>query len=231
MVAPVEGHGSRSAWRVLWGIIVGVGVGLIVLAGQAAGLEATATDRVSAAFESAGRETGALVLELGGWVVAIVGTVGLLSTFKREIAEADAVVVQGLEPRPAMPSQVQPAADAPVDTWADEIEFDPTRWDHPAASVFVVDGGKSAGAVYDAVRAGATGTGLLVAMLQGLTQKDRKLVVALGTELQVGTFEAAWRPSALAADVAWLRTGTEDVAAIREQLKGAAFMVLAAARA
>ena len=107
--------------------------------------------------------------------------------------------------------------------------------------IFVVDG-RSAGPLYEAARRVATDAGaggLLAAMLQGLNQRERKLVVVLGGAGSVATFGSAWRTfvdGGAGGDWERLRPdqelarGAPAYDAMRSEIRAAGFMVLAAGR-
>ncbi|MCP4873643.1 MAG: hypothetical protein GY898_33570 [Proteobacteria bacterium] len=216
----------------LWLLIGAVGVGLLVFAGMIDGAAAPpasedAADQLVDAFRSAGANSTALLLNLGGGALTAAALVGFALTFGREVREADPVVVGGLGGAPLAPTAPPLPEGPPKDSWTEEIDYDPTAWDHPAGTVFVIDGA-SAGPTFDAVKGIAgvhnVGSGLLVAMLQGLTNRDRKLVVVLGTPEHVEAFETFWTAS-----------GNEpapapEVVALRAEIKAAGYMVLAASR-
>lgn len=186
-----------------------------------------AADQMVDAFRAAGRSSTAMLLNLGGGALTVAGLVGFALTFGRETREADPVVVSGLGGAALAPAAPPLPEGPPVDTWSEEIDFDPTSWEHPAGVLFVVDGG-SAGGLYDSVQGIAAvhtvGSGLLVAMLQGLNQADRKLVAVLGAPTHVEAFQTFWAASGHEA------TPSPDYEALRAEIASAAYMVLAAVR-
>jgi len=210
-------------------VVVGVGLlAISTLVGDPSGTPSgDVAEAMVSSLRSAGQAASGTLLELAGSALAVVGVVGFFLTFGRERKDADPIVVSGLEGAPPSPAAPPLPTAPPTDQWTDEIDFDPTLWEHPAGAIFVVQGG-SAGPLYEAVRGVAAvhtvGSGLLVAMLQGLNDRERKLVVVLGAAKHVETFGLCWTASGAEAQP------SPDYEALRAEIAAAGYMVLTAAR-
>ncbi len=209
---------------------------------------ADAGEQMMSVLRSSGQDTSRMAIRVFGILLCAAGVVGLLRVWTTggDVPEADPTMVHGLagdRPKVELPPSLREAPAGPTaDAWSEEIDFDPTRWEHPCGLILVVDG-RSAGPLYDAVKSVARQAGIsgpLTAMLQGLEQRERKLVVLLGETSAVERFEAAWTAWVQAgAGGDWdrvrpdlhLSAGTPQHDALRGQLRSAGFMVLAAERA
>jgi len=240
-----------------FGLLALAGLTLVLMAGrlqEQTGFESDGLDPgelLTATFTDQGLVSSSRAGTMLGGVVLIVGLAGFARSFAED--PTDPNVDSPLSAFDAL-TQPPPAGAAPslsAAAYGGADPFDPTTWDHGAAVLWEFRG-RSPLAFFDVLQEIrlAAGTTLLVAALQDLEDRDRRLVAVLGTDSAVATFEPTvrqelhrriaegldWervRPDAQVQkqsyDPTWVLDDDSAYRALRSQLRAARFRVMAAA--
>ncbi len=185
--------------RPLWLALLGIGIVVLIISGDIGGDPGaeefdSAGESMMSTFRIAGQESSRRIVVVIGSLIVLAAGIGLFRTFSQvPDDDADPVVTRGLSGSAlAGATDMAPGPERrgppPEDRWTDDVEFDPTRWDHPAGILFVFEG-RSASGFYELVqricRERLGRSGLLVGLMQGLELTSHEALFASSvTKLQ-----------------------------------------------